>query len=298
MILTNLILLSDKNSHTFYKGTLRFMGTLGGGVLGLCLVNLIDNNIIYSSAALFFVFFFFVYYSFQSQYYYALLFAGITFFLTIGISALAPKIAAEFIVWRIVEITAGFLTSAMFSLLLPPTPKQFYYLTKEEPLRSAIKVGISAYLAFFLCILSGWFSSLQGVISSLVVSQEGNFKYSHLKGLRRFSGCLLGAGIGLAYLHFVEQSLMTISLAIFIVSFVLCYCQCQNVENGYVFLQASIAFFLAVLPANATVAKNIYPALERLAGIFFGVGTTILVNYFVFPKLHVPMTNPRSRNNH
>jgi uncharacterized membrane protein YccC len=287
LILTNVILLTDTRSHPFYKGALRFIGTFGGGALGIFAINFFNQDIIFTSAGLFLLVTLFTFLGYRSEYYYAFLFASITFFMAIAFNAMNHYLTVYFVVWRVVEITLGVITSGLFSYFMPPVPMAYVGVRREERFKHTLKVSLSAFFSFYGCLIMDWYDSVTGVISSFLVTQEATFKGTHLKSIRRLLGCSIGALLAFFYLSLIEQTLISISLAIFMVTFCLMYCQSRFKDASYVYLQAAIAFFIAIMPSTSIMSDNINPALERLAGIFFGVGVSVFVNYLIFPSVHM-----------
>jgi len=145
-----------------------------------------------------------------------------------------------------------------------------------DVLKQSIKAGLTAVVAVLLWLVSNWPSGIQGIISSLIISQQRNVEDVNRVSMQRFCGCLIG---GFIALNLLAATSMNLSLLLIILFFICGFFQYLNLHlktNSYIFLQANIAIVITLVQAYGP-PTSLAPPLQRLAGIFIGILASTLV---------------------
>lgn len=290
-LMTVFVLLLETNLHPVLKGIQRCLGTISGALLGLVTLPFFINDVIAVCVLLMVMLTVIAYLSFKSRYPYGLIFANITFFITVWAYAFIPETALEFITWRVADVTIGVLISFLFMLLLPLEGQGSMNLTTQHQFIHSVKIALSAFLSFYVCILLDWFGAISGVITAFVITLQSSFSKVQIKAQRRLLGCTMGGLAGLMTLVIASDNLILFSSVLFFVVYLLGYLKLTQKRDSYIYFQAGLAFFLAVITPDTNKSNDIIPALTRLAGIFLGSGVAITVSYLVYPEAHTEKKN-------
>jgi uncharacterized membrane protein YccC len=283
-LITIAILFSNTDTNILYKSLLRILGTILGATLALLLVTCFISQTPLFLLLAFYLMSLLYYITFSQKHAYAWLLAGITFFMIITTSLAELESPAGFAYWRILEITLGISVCCLFQGFIKiPVQIQPPMASQTNKLKHAFIASLGALLTIFVYLMSGWYGATQGLITANVILAERSLNHLSYKALHRFSGCLLGAILGLLILVLLPQNLFTISLVIGAMFASKTYCQIRYPQFDYLFLQAAIAFSLAIIPDNNQSAASITPALERLAGMIMGIGVALFIEA-VFSK--------------
>lgn len=287
-LITIAILFSNTNTNILYKSLLRILGTIIGAALALLLVSCFINKVPIFLILTFYLMSLLYYLTFTQKHAYTWFLAGITFFMIITTSLAENESPASFAYWRILEITLGISICFFFQGFIK-TPVQFEppMAAQVNKLKHAFIASFGALLTIIAYLVSGWYGATQGLITANVILAERSLSHVSYKAIHRFGGCLFGALLGLFILILLPQNLFTISLVIGVMFAAKTYCQIQYPQLNYLFLQATIAFSLAIIPDNNESAASITPALERLAGMTMGICVALFTEA-VFSKRPVP----------
>ncbi len=154
---------------------------------------------------------------------------------------------------------------------------------KKDAIQYSIKGGLSALLATIMWIFTNWPGGLQGIISSVVISLQKNSYDARYVAEMRLLGCTLGGGVGLLALHFFVFDTTVLLIILFIFCWLFSYIIVAKPKLIFLGQQANMALAITLL-SSSTPPLTIAPALERLAGIFIGIGAAFIVGRLVWPS--------------
>lgn len=154
----------------------------------------------------------------------------------------------------------------------------------KQTLQHCTKLSLSVVIAMFLWLNSNWPGGLQGVISSFVIAAPKLAIDSIKTAYFRFLGCCMGGAVGLVLLYFVIDNVWLLLLFLFLFASLFAYISFAYQDKSYLGIQANIAFAMTLIQADS-FSLSILPALQRLSGIFLGIGATLFVSYFLWPNI-------------
>ncbi|MCP4575495.1 MAG: hypothetical protein GY846_04335 [Deltaproteobacteria bacterium] len=151
----------------------------------------------------------------------------------------------------------------------------------------SLKYAIKGALGI-VCVFWFWFwaeipgGSLNMSVAVITVLQQDLMSTTH-KGLLRFTGCLVGAVAGYAFLGFQVESTLVLCISLFSVVFFFAYIWGGRPGAAYLGCQAGLCYILATVHDLAAMT-SLAPPTERLVGIFLGVLFTFTINLLVWPE--------------
>ncbi|EFK09761.1 conserved hypothetical protein [delta proteobacterium NaphS2] len=150
-------------------------------------------------------------------------------------------------------------------------------------LKYAIKGALGIVAVFWF-----WFwaeipgGALNVSVAVITVLQQDLMSTTH-KGLLRFTGCLVGAAAGYAFLAFQVESIPVLCLSLFAVVFFFAYIWGGRPGAAYLGCQAGLCYLVATVH-DLTPMTSLAPPTERLFGIFMGVLFTWTINLLIWPE--------------
>ncbi len=119
-------------------------------------------------------------------------------------------------------------------------------------------------------------------VAVITVLQQDLMSTTH-KGLLRFTGCLVGAAAGYAFLGFQVESTLVLSITLFFAVSLFAYIWGGRPGAAYLGCQAGICYILATVH-DMGATTSLAPPTERLAGIFLGVLFIWTINLLIWPE--------------
>jgi uncharacterized membrane protein YccC len=138
-------------------------------------------------------------------------------------------------------------------------------------------------LLLALTIPGGYGPSLMMTVALL--SASPNFGAMIQKSLLRFMGTLIGGALAIAFIVVVTPNLFSVGgllLNAAPILFLCGYLLCCGSRVSYAGLQMALTFGMVVLPTNVP-STNLWPATDRLIGVFAGAAIVGLVFNFIAP---------------
>ena len=280
---------------SFTKGALRVIGTLAGAAIGLALASWLVYDHVACCLFLFLVTTAGMLGYQLSSHGYAWLLGAITFNIVILMSLTSPDQAYDIAFYRSLEVVIGVAAAGLMALLLAPqdggppqapAPGWFGLFDAQWPaVLHAIRSGITVMLVppvwfwFELPSLSQMAITIAAVMAVPAPSETAPNQDRLLvtRAIHRLAGCFLGGLIALACL--------TIPLTEFLPwLFILCAgvwagCHIQSSQRGigYVGTQATVVFIMTLVQGFGP-PESIWPGLDRLSGIMFGLLLLLVVS--------------------
>jgi uncharacterized membrane protein YgaE (UPF0421/DUF939 family) len=151
-------------------------------------------------------------------------------------------------------------------------------------LKYSMKVGFTVVAVIWLWQLFEIPTVVSNMAVAILLVLQPDIMTTYLKGLLRFLGCLCGVSVGFLFLGLQIQSTSLLCVSLFFVVYISMYIYIKGGPAiSYLGLQMAFAFFIAVLPEpHATIDTTLF--VNRLIGIFFGVGVAWLINISFFSK--------------
>ena len=149
----------------------------------------------------------------------------------------------------------------------------------------SLKYAIKGALGI-VCVFWFWFwaeipgGALNMSVAVITVLQQDLMSTTH-KGLLRFTGCLVGAAAGYAFLGFQVESTLVLCISLFSVVFCFAYIWGGRPGAAYLGCQAGLCYILATVH-DLGAMTSLAPPTERLVGIFLGVLFTWTINLLVW----------------
>ncbi|MFT6835734.1 MAG: uncharacterized membrane protein YgaE (UPF0421/DUF939 family) [Francisellaceae bacterium] len=153
-------------------------------------------------------------------------------------------------------------------------------------IKNAVVAGVMVYLAPLFWASIGWLDYSQIAIT-IFICLTLNQTSSKFKGVQRLSGCFIGAIVTLFILGLNIQNYIFMCIAIFIAMYIFQYFMAGNNKISYFGLQASIPLALGLV-YGLTPVFTVEPAIDRLASIFIGVLTVIVIEMII--NTETPLT--------
>ncbi|KTC88719.1 FUSC family protein [Fluoribacter dumoffii] len=148
--------------------------------------------------------------------------------------------------------------------------------TDSDVIKRSIKAGLSVIVALGFWMVSNWPGGINGIISSLVISIRKNLFEMKSVSIHRLLGCILGGGIALFPLFFLEMNLFDFIVIFFLSIWGFSYFMFKSPQYSYIGLQANIAVIIS-LAQKGGPPVYLGPPLQRLAGIVIGIAASFLV---------------------
>lgn len=152
-------------------------------------------------------------------------------------------------------------------------------------IRHAIKAGIAFILLFFFTQTDILAYPVPTLVSATVVLVMTNVGATGRKALLRLLGCVIGGGTAVAAVVFFFpqcQGVVPMLIFSFLVYFAFGYVNVGSALYSYAGLQMAIAYQITVFDTFAP-PESIIPVLERLIGVIFGTGVSLLVITGIWP---------------
>lgn len=175
----------------------------------------------------------------------------------------------------------------LMNSLLTKTPLEikpkYQIINRKKPLfadtdliKESIKGGLSVLLALGFWFISSWSGGLNGIISSLIISIKSKNLFDMKKvSSHRVLGCLLGGGLALLALAWVQITLLDLMILMFFAVWGFSWFMFKFPQQAYMGLQANVALILA-LAQEGSSPVILDPSLQRLGGIFIGIAASFI----------------------
>lgn len=148
-------------------------------------------------------------------------------------------------------------------------------------LKNALASVIGLVLA--LTIPGGYGAPLMMTVQLL--SASPNFGAMMQKSILRFTGTLIGGALAIVFIIAVIPNLFSVGgLLLWAAPFLFAfgYLLCCGTRVAYAGLQMALTFGMVVLPSNVP-ASNLWPATDRLIGVFIGAAIVGIVFNYIAP---------------
>lgn len=140
--------------------------------------------------------------------------------------------------------------------------------------KTAFAVVICIFLGSFLNDNSGFFAAIAAIIT-----MQGTFKDSFLKGKNRIFGTFVGAFFGYIFALIAHANLLLIFIGIVIIIYI-----CKSLKWNSATVIACVVFLSIMIDADKNILQY---SVFRLLDTSLGIVVALLVNYFVLP--HKPL---------
>jgi len=148
-------------------------------------------------------------------------------------------------------------------------------------LRQGIKSATAALSMPVIWIIFNLPGLTQISVSAIVLMRVSQVDASQSAFLR-LAGCIVGYLFGLLVLGMNITSFIHYLIIIFLVIFLFSYMFYSNAALSYLPLQAAVCFALTVINSWAYTTNPLI-GFERASGVFFGIISTAVVSYFIWP---------------
>ena len=294
--------------ETIFRGFLRIVGTVVGGLTGWALAGLAANRAELMLLAMMSIAFVSTFQFAVSPYFYAWMFFGLTAELVLTLTLASPQGIFLFVTVRVAEVaigvTACVIASLIFKLIWPvPNPAPAAATgTSQKPLplwrglfdedwlaehRLPLTHAARGAVAFAVLFLFWRVTELTSFVDSAVTSfmvllvpgvavRQGKDIAMTNRGAQRLVGCALGGGFALAALSLFKDSfplwLVALVAGVWIAAWV------QNGTQGvsYAGSQFALALFVTMVQSNGP-PENLLPAWLRFQGVLIGAFVLCLV---------------------
>ena len=151
--------------------------------------------------------------------------------------------------------------------------------------RHGVKNALASVLGLVLALTipGGYGASLMMTVQLL--SASPNFGAMMQKSLLRFTGTLIGGALAIVFIIAIIPNLFSVGgLMLWSAPFLFAfgYLLCCGARVAYAGLQMALTFGMVVLPTNVP-ASNLWPATDRLIGVFVGAAIVGVVFNFIAP---------------
>ncbi|HEX7852198.1 MAG TPA: FUSC family protein [Sphingobium sp.] len=290
--------------ETLSRGSLRIVGTIGGGLIALGITPYLVGSTPLAAIALLLVGAGSLYAALTARRAYAWLFYGLTFAMVVLDKLEKPNIALQsFVETRILENIAGTAACMAVSLLstlslrrlwpAPPSPRTPIVRWHPDAFRHAIQAGLALAVLVLLGTRFHFPALAQSAITImavLLVPASGLSATSATpvrQRLRhRFLGCMAGAALAGLVLLVAQGSAFLLILGT-VAGIVIG----RHIENGtspyrYAGMQFTLAMLVILVPDNYTGVST-EPGYERLIGILIGMALLepiLIFSHWLVPK--------------
>jgi uncharacterized membrane protein YccC len=301
------MVLRTSTGETVFRGLLRILGTVMGGLTGWFLAGLAANRAELLLLAMMGVAFVSTFQFAVSPYFYAWMFFGLTAELVLTLTLASPQGIFLFVTVRVAEVAIGVsacvIASLIFELIWPvltPAPTAASGVRKPLPLwrgifnedwlsehRLPLTHAARGAVAFAVLFLFWRVTELTSFVDSAVTSfmvllvpgvavRQGKDIAMTNRGAQRLVGCALGGGFALAVLSLFKDSfpfwLVALAAGVWIAAWV------QNGTQGvsYAGSQFALALFVTLVQSNGP-PENLLPAWLRFKGVLIGAFVLCLV---------------------
>lgn len=266
------------------KAIMRLTGTAAGLTLGYVLAVGIEGFPPFQALALFVICAIGSYQRFTSRYGYAWFYGAITLMLMITVSIVETDVLFAFAQFRFMDIACGVGASAIVHAVGRPRRPAAVSAPAAAPPPAEFDVRQIALVGGFsaVAMMALWSAfdlpSLPQAIASALVVLDRDFGSIGVRARQRLLGCVLGAVVGIAALLFELDSFPVFATVLFAGIFYF-----SRLHNGvgpqsYIGTQGGLAFITALVSDDGPPAA-LMPVIERLAGIFIGIGLMLSVAF-------------------
>jgi p-hydroxybenzoic acid efflux pump subunit AaeB len=161
-----------------------------------------------------------------------------------------------------------------FKVNLLVKPETLRYDT--DLIKYSIKSGLSVVLALLIWLMSGWPAGINGIISSLLISIRKHLYDMSTISLHRLLGCIVGGGLFITALFFVEFDVYVFFGLMFIAVWGFSYWMFKQPQYAYIGLQANIALIISLAQEGGPPVLLSVP-LQRFGGIVIGIMASFMV---------------------
>jgi uncharacterized membrane protein YccC len=272
------------------KAANRILGTIIGCVAGYWITLSIESRPVLQTTAMFGFAAVGVYGRFRSAHSYAWIIGAVGGLSILTMSLETPGQILHFAVYRAAEVICGVVAATFTELIF--NRKNSFSDSKNGSARSsdqkfaptidrptAIRLAtIGGVTAMLIPILWSWLnlpSLSQIVVTSLVVLDRDGAS-THFRGLQRVLGCLAGGAGGLLTIRLGPDLFFVWSVMLIAGVFLFSLIHHSTSRWAYVGTQGGVAFILALVTGLGP-PDSIMPAVNRIAGMLFGVGILLCV---------------------
>jgi multidrug resistance protein MdtO len=156
--------------------------------------------------------------------------------------------------------------------------------TNPEYARFALKVTLAVMISYFVMSLADWPGIHTSVITCFVVALGTVGETLH-KATLRFTGCLIGAGLGLGAILLLMPDMTDLGdllLLLAPVTLLAAWVASGSERVAYAGLQIGLAFYLVVLQGYGPTI-DMYTARDRTIGILFGNIVVFVIFTTIWP---------------
>jgi uncharacterized membrane protein YccC len=292
--------------ETIFRGFLRIVGTVVGGLTGWGLASLAANRAELLLLAMMSIAFVSIFQFAVSRYFYAWMFFGLTAELVLTLTLASPQGIFLFVTVRVAEVAIGVaacvIASLIFELIWPvpnPAPAAatapkglplWRGLFDEDwlaehwlPLTHAARGAVAFAVLFLFWRVTELASFVDSAVTSFMVLlvpgvavRQGKDIAMTNRGAQRLVGCALGGGFALAALSIFKDSfplwLIALAAGVWLAAWI------QNGTQGvsYAGSQFALALFVTMVQSNGP-PENLLPAWLRFKGVLIGAFILCLV---------------------
>jgi uncharacterized membrane protein YccC len=293
------------------KGALRVIGTLAGAALGLVMASWLVYDPVACCLFLFFVTAAGVLGFQLSPHGYAWLLGAITFNIIILMSLTSPELAFNIAFYRTLEVVIGVAAAILMAFLIapeaegeaaPPPGCSGLFDAQWPAMLHAIRGGLTVMLVplvwFWFELPSLWQMAI--TVAAVVAvpapsdTAPDQGRLLVMRAIHRLIGCFLGGFVALACLTISPTQFLPWLLSLCMGVWAGCHIQTSPRGTGYVGTQATIVFIMALVQGFGPSA-SIWPGLDRLAGITFGLLLLLAVSLLLSAFQPSPPGAPANR---
>jgi uncharacterized membrane protein YccC len=318
------MVLRTGTGETIFRGFLRIVGTVAGGLTGWALAGLAANRAELMLLAMMIIAFVSTFQFAVSPYFYAWMFFGLTAELVLTLTMASPQDIFLFVTVRVAEVaigvTACVIASLIFELIWPvpnpapaaatvtsPKPLPLWrglfsedWLAEHRlPLTHAARGAVAFAVLFLFWRVTELTSFVDSAVTSFMVLlvpgvaiRQGKDIAMTNRGAQRLVGCALGGVFALVALSVFKDSfplwLVALAAGVWIAAWI------QNGTQGvsYAGSQFALALFVTMVQSNGP-PENLLPAWLRFQGVLIGAFVLCLVQgLWPLPAPESPKPNP------
>lgn len=237
-----------------------------------------------------------------SRYAYAWLFTAITFALVVLMSLETPRAAFDIATERTIEVLIGTTVAVILAVLLadegdaadsaaPPGWHDLFGARWPAVLHALRSGTVLAMLPvvwswFYVPGVSTMATTAASILAVPTLADNPLDLGARIveKSTQRLLGCVIGGGLAMLLLGILPDLLAAWVAALFGGIWLFAYVQGSTRGVGYVGMQAALAFILMMIQGDGP-PDSLVPALNRFAGIVFGLLTLVIVSLIVQPSI-------------